>query len=114
MTKSESIADTVRSGTRTSRILDKIRKERKNDVGVAFAPEGAKPLTDRKHTLDVRRECWKISLDTARKQPAFKRAAANMYRKPSLTGNTQGIEPHFQEDPWIVARQTMRTSEPGS
>jgi hypothetical protein len=58
MTKAERIADTVRSGTRTSRILDKIRKERKNDVSVTFASKGSKPLTDREHTLDaiVRRE----------------------------------------------------------
>jgi hypothetical protein len=62
MTKVERIADTVRSGTRTSRILDKIRKERKNDVCVTFAPEGAKPLTDREHTLDavVRRELEQV------------------------------------------------------
>ena len=48
----------MRSGTRTSRILDKIRKERKNDVSVTFVREGSKPLTDREQTLDaiVRRE----------------------------------------------------------
>jgi hypothetical protein len=39
-------------------LLDKIRKERKNEVCVTFAREGSKPLTDREHTLDaiVRRE----------------------------------------------------------
>jgi hypothetical protein len=48
----------VRSGTRTSRVLDKIRRERKSDVSVTFAHEGSKPLIDREHTLDaiVRRE----------------------------------------------------------
>ena len=66
MTKAERIADTVRSGTRTSRILDKIRKERKNEVCVTFAREGSKPLTDREHTLDatVRREVLKNQISS--------------------------------------------------
>lgn len=63
MTKAERIKDTVRSGTRTSRILEKIHKEQKHKNIVTFARSGdGRSLTDREHTLDavVRREVAEI------------------------------------------------------